>query len=149
MEDINANKTGNKRSLATTLDESNANPANPSDICFKNPKSTKKSHKETNLTFKKPIRPLFFAFTLNKINDTEPAKNYIKDNNYNYILNYSQFKSFLENAITAPNPIDIAKTYTTNTLAQTEILTRIHPLLKDRNWKNRIHRLHKNITQDP
>ena len=88
MEDINANKTGNKRPLSTTSEESNVNPANSSDIYFKtpDPKSTKKSHKETNPTSKKPKHPLFSAFTLDDI--LEPAKNYIEDKNYNHILNY-------------------------------------------------------------
>ena len=38
------NKTGNKRPLSTTSEESNANQANPSNIYFKtpDPKSTKK-----------------------------------------------------------------------------------------------------------
>ena len=112
MEDINANKTGNKRPLSTTSKESIANLVNPSEIYFKipDPKSTKKSHKESNPTSKKPKRPLFSAFILDKIDDTlEPAKNYIEDKNYDHILNYIQFKSFLENAITAPNPIEIVK----------------------------------------
>ncbi|KAK9304989.1 hypothetical protein QLX08_003845 [Tetragonisca angustula] len=56
IEDTNANKTRNKRPLSTTSEESIANPVNPSDIYFKtpDPKSTKKSHKETNATSKKP-----------------------------------------------------------------------------------------------
>ena len=152
------NKTGIKRALSTASEGSNKNPVKPSnpevDLKGPNPQTLKKYNKSHEPTFKKPKCPESPAFTLDRNNDMlETATKYInnkkkkkkKDNSQ--ILGYLQLNSFIEKAIGAPNP-KISKQYTTNTPALTELLIKIHPLLKELSIKIRIRKLYKKMTQD-
>ena len=90
------------------------------------------------------------AFTLDRIDDMlKPATKYIYDKKNNQLLDYPQLKSFIEKAIGAPNPNEIAKQYTINMPALAEFLIKIHPLLKERSIEIRLRKLYRKMTQDP
>ena len=74
----------------------------------------------------------------------KPIKLTLDDTKNNFIFNYYQFKSLLENACSTNNPIDIIK----DTKALLHMIETIHPLLKDRSLRNKIRRLTKKLTQD-
>lgn len=95
---------------------------------------------------KKPKHPASPVPILGKINELlEPIKNNIEDTNNKYVLNYIQFKSFIKNAIGAPDPLEISKKYMNVHNSSNPNDYRDTPLLKDGRIKNRFQRLHKKI----
>ena len=117
-----------------------------------NPKTTPTGNiKEStpNIIIKLPKRSQSLTRFIEKLDEIlKPVKPTLDDTKNNFILNYYQFKSLLENACNTDNPIDIIKDCTQDTKALLHMIETIHPLLKDRNLKNRIRRLAKKLTQD-
>ncbi|KAK2578296.1 hypothetical protein KPH14_011918 [Odynerus spinipes] len=78
----------------------------------------------------------------------KPAKSTIDDPTNHFVLNYTQFKSLLENTYSIDNPIDISREYSNDTSAIINMIMSIPPLLKDRSIKNRLHRLVKTLENE-
>ena len=77
----------------------------------------------------------------------KPIKPILNDKNNNFILDFHQFKSLLENACSIENPFEITKDYTQDTNALLHMIETMHPILKDRSVKNRVRRLAKKLAQ--
>lgn len=70
-----------------------------------------------------------------------PAKQEIENNPNSYLINYTQFKSFLENAFGSANPGEIAIEYTDNINDLVTMMRNIYPFLVERSIKNRFSRI--------
>ena len=75
----------------------------------------------------------------------KPVKPTLDVTKNNFVFNYSQFKSLLENACSTDNPTDITNDYTQKTKALLHMIETVHASLKDRSLKNRIRRLTKKL----
>lgn len=111
---------------------------------------TAKSRKLTNDDAnKKPKRSRSLNRTIGKIDDTlklaKPAFDHAENN---FVLSYNQFQSFLENAFGIENPVAIAKEYTADIKALTDMIKTVYPLLIDRSIKNRLHRLKRKLEKE-
>lgn len=72
-----------------------------------------------------------------------PLKELLEGNPSNYVLNYNQFKSLIENAKGNPNVTELALTYTTDIQALSDMIKQMYPHLTDRKIKNRCTRMTK------
>ncbi|KAK2578611.1 hypothetical protein KPH14_001265 [Odynerus spinipes] len=67
-------------------------------------------------TRKKPKRSILTSRAIGKLEEMlKPAKSIIDDPTKHFVLNYTQFKSFLENTYNIDNPIDISREYSNDT----------------------------------
>ena len=116
-----------------------------------NPKTTSTGNimeSTSNTIIKRPMRSQSLTRFSEKLDEMlKPVKPTLDDTKSNFILNYCQFKSLLENACSTGNPIDIIKDYTQDSKALLHMIKTIRLLLKDRSLKNRIRRLAKKLTQ--
>lgn len=62
-------------------------------------------------------------------------------NQPNKLMNYVQFKNFIENTRGAKNPVTIAKDYCKNVTELTSLMQELYPLLEDRSIKSRFTRI--------
>lgn len=111
---------------------------------------TAKSRKLTNDDAnKKPKRSRSLNRTIGKIDDTlKLAKPAFDKAENNFVLSYNQFQSFLENTFGIENPVAIAKEYTADIKALTDMIKTVYPLLIDRSIKNRLHRLKRKLEEE-
>lgn len=111
---------------------------------------TAKSRKLTNDDAnKKPKRSQSLNRTIGKIDDTvKLAKQAFDKAENNFVLSYNQFQSFLENTFGIENPVAIAKEYTADIKALTDMIKTVYPLLIDRSIKNRLHRLKRKLEKE-
>ncbi|KAF3420043.1 hypothetical protein E2986_14039 [Frieseomelitta varia] len=88
-------------------------------------------------------------------NSTEPTSSYANATKQEYspsqdqaIILQSTDGITIKEYARSPNPNEIYKQYITNKPDLTELLIKIHPLLKERSMKIRIRKLYKKMTHD-
>lgn len=69
----------------------------------------------------------------------KPIKDEVEKNTY--ILSYEDLKEFLENTYGNPDPLSIARDYTTNIYALIEMLNKLYPKLTERSLKTKFSKI--------
>ncbi|KAJ8665840.1 hypothetical protein QAD02_007502 [Eretmocerus hayati] len=74
-----------------------------------------------------------------------PIKNLIDDPTQKFVLEYTEFQSFLEEIHGNPKPLDVARKFTSDIEGLIQMLDTVYMQVENRSLKNRITRLKKKI----
>ncbi|KAJ8678377.1 hypothetical protein QAD02_014164 [Eretmocerus hayati] len=74
-----------------------------------------------------------------------PSKNLIDDPTQKFVLEYTEFRSFLEEIHGNPKPLDVARKFTSDIDGLIQMLDAVYMQVENRSLKNRIIRLKKEI----